>query len=174
MITNERQYRLTKSQAEKFQQAIREFDALAKISSGADSRIVHAQLGALESQALELLEAIKEYEELRSSGSLARTGEGLENLPILLIKSRIASGLTQKDLAERIGVKEQQIQRYEAEQYKTASLDRLTEIAAALGTQVRLEASAVAPADAIVQQQEKNRPIKSFPVRPTHGIKTET
>ena len=33
-------------------------------------------------------------------------------LPIELIRARIAKGLTQKDLARKLGLKEQQIQRY--------------------------------------------------------------
>jgi transcriptional regulator with XRE-family HTH domain len=40
--------------------------------------------------------------------------------------------MTQKELAAKIGVQEQQIQRYEADRYASASLTRLTEIARAL------------------------------------------
>jgi HTH-type transcriptional regulator / antitoxin HipB len=53
-----------------------------------------------------------------------------------LIKARIASGLTQKDLAEKIGVQEQQIQRYEANHYGSASFDRLRTIANALKVEI--------------------------------------
>ena len=42
-------------------------------------------------------------------------------------------GLSQKDLAEKLGLKEQQIQRYEATDYESASLSRLLEISDALG-----------------------------------------
>ena len=41
-------------------------------------------------------------------------------------------GMTQKELAAKIGVQEQQIQRYEENQCASASLTRLTEIARAL------------------------------------------
>ena len=54
-------------------------------------------------------------------------------LPTVLIKARIAQGLSQKDLAERIGLKEQQIQRYEATDYASASLNRIKEVVSALG-----------------------------------------
>lgn len=173
MITNERQYRLTKSQAEKFQQAIENFDAVAKIASGADPRIVHAQLGALETQVFELLEAVKMYEEMRLSGNVPRTAEGLESLPVLLIKSRIATGLTQKALAERIGIKEQQIQRYEAERYGTASLARIIEVASALGVQLRMETRALANTNETAQQRQAP-PINKIERRSTHGMKTGT
>ena len=42
-------------------------------------------------------------------------------------------GFSQKDLAQRLGLKEQQIQRYEATGYASASLARIQEIIEALG-----------------------------------------
>jgi ribosome-binding protein aMBF1 (putative translation factor) len=63
--------------------------------------------------------------------------DSLEGLPKVLIQARIAAGLTQEDLAARLGVKPQQIQRYEASDYQTASFARLREIARLLGLDVR-------------------------------------
>jgi HTH-type transcriptional regulator / antitoxin HigA len=45
--------------------------------------------------------------------------------------------LTQEDLAARLGVKPQQIQRYEASDYQTASFARLSGIARLLGLRIR-------------------------------------
>jgi transcriptional regulator with XRE-family HTH domain len=53
-------------------------------------------------------------------------------LPHGLIKARIARGFSQKELADKLGLKEQQIQRYEASDYETASFARLKEIVSAL------------------------------------------
>ena len=58
--------------------------------------------------------------------------ECFEDLGRGLIKARIASGLSQKALAERMGLKEQQIQRYEAKCYSSAGFSRLVEISKAL------------------------------------------
>ena len=77
---------------------------------------------------------IKEYEALKA-GDIPldpNISASVANLPKSLIRTRIAKGLTQKDLAERMGLKEQQIQRYEASGYESASLARITEIAWAL------------------------------------------
>jgi transcriptional regulator with XRE-family HTH domain len=63
--------------------------------------------------------------------------DSLEGLPKVLIQARIVAGLTQEDLAARLGVKPQQIQRYEASDYQTASFARLREIARLLGLDVR-------------------------------------
>ena len=55
------------------------------------------------------------------------------DLPSILIKARIAQGLSQKELADRIGLKEQQIQRYEATDYASANLARIKEVVNAFG-----------------------------------------
>ncbi len=47
--------------------------------------------------------------------------DSLDALPKVLIQGRIAAGLTQEDLAARLGLKPQQIQRYEASDYHIAS-----------------------------------------------------
>jgi len=50
-------------------------------------------------------------------------------LPENLIRARIAAGLTHKDLAGLLGVKEQQVQRYERTQYRSTSLQRVIRVA---------------------------------------------
>jgi HTH-type transcriptional regulator/antitoxin HigA len=54
-------------------------------------------------------------------------------LATLLIKARIAWAWTQRCLAERLGVAEQQIRRYESTGYRSASLTRICNVAEALG-----------------------------------------
>ena len=62
-----------------------------------------------------------------------------DELPQALVRRKIAMGLSQKDLADRLGMKEQQLQRYEATDYQSASMARLREIVDALGVSVREE-----------------------------------
>jgi transcriptional regulator with XRE-family HTH domain len=81
--------------------------------------------------------ALHEYEDLKSGGPKTLELNSLDALPKVLIQARIAAGLTQEDLAARLGVKLQQIQRYEASDYQTASFARLREIARVLGLRVR-------------------------------------
>ena len=50
-----------------------------------------------------------------------------------LVDARIAQGLTQRELAERLGIHQQQIARWESERYDCVSLARLTKVAAVLG-----------------------------------------
>ena len=76
---------------------------------------------------------MQEYEALKAGHFDLDAVNAVAELPTILIQARIAQGLRQKDLAERLGLKEQQIQRYEATDYATASLTRLKEIANVLG-----------------------------------------
>ena len=69
--------------------------------------------------------------------------DSIDALPAILIRARIAAGLTQEDLAARVGVKAQQIQRYEASDYQSASFARIREIARVLGLRVRESAELV-------------------------------
>ena len=57
----------------------------------------------------------------------------------LLIAARIIRRLSQKDLARRLGMAEQQIQRYEAERYKSISLHRFQKVAHALGIGLQVD-----------------------------------
>jgi ribosome-binding protein aMBF1 (putative translation factor) len=81
----------------------------------------------------------RETEMLRSGEESVLTLESFAELPKALIKARVASGLTQKDLADRLGLKEQQIQRYEATDYTAASVRRMKQVIEALGIRVHAD-----------------------------------
>ena len=82
-------------------------------------------------------EFTRAVEALRAGKRKVLELESLEELPRALIQARIAAGLTQDDLATRLGVNPQQIQRYEATDYQTASFARIREVARVLGLRVR-------------------------------------
>lgn len=132
MITNERQHRITKSQVEKFREALVEFNEIELAKQGLDPKIIMAQRAALEAQLAELQDEITEYENLRSGRVTRLFPDGVSDIGEKLIEARIAKGFSQKMLAERLGMKEQQVQRYEQERYLTANLTRVAEVAEAL------------------------------------------
>ncbi len=132
MISNERQYLVTKQQLKKLRKAIREFN-LKEVAERVGSDILAtAELSALKSEEISLADQVKEYDALRTGEITILEATDLRELPKILIRARIAQGLTQRDLAELVGLKEQQIQRYESDEYATANLRRLGEIAGAL------------------------------------------
>jgi transcriptional regulator with XRE-family HTH domain len=136
MIKNEREYRITKAQADKFEHALSQLPTSEAVT-GLHPLIQKAQRDALQSQLDELREQVAEYESLRSGQQAVISLDSLEELPQALIRARIAAGLTQRQLAEKMGLKEQQIQRYEATEYASADLARVNEVARALGLRVR-------------------------------------
>ncbi|WP_245307529.1 helix-turn-helix domain-containing protein [Rhizobium altiplani] len=77
-----------------------------------------------------------EYDFLKSGATGFTEEFAFEELPRVLIQARIARGLSQTDLAEGLGLKAQQVQRYEATNYMSASLGRLMEVANILGVRV--------------------------------------
>jgi ribosome-binding protein aMBF1 (putative translation factor) len=136
MIKNERQYRITKAQAQKFEQALAELENCTEDKKQENPILFETQMSALESQLEDLREELQEYESLTThvnNEPLVFELNSLEALPLALIKARIATKLSQKDLAERLGLKEQQIQRYEATEYASANLARVIEISQVLG-----------------------------------------
>ena len=134
MIANERQYRITNAAAREFEEALVRLDTVEAHRSPDMRRVMRE---AMESQLEELREELAEYDALRSGkvGVLELTS--LTELPEALIRARIAVGLTQKGLADRLGLKEQQIQRYEATQYAGVSLERIQAVVEALGVTIR-------------------------------------
>jgi DNA-binding transcriptional regulator YiaG len=135
MITNERQYRISKAALKRFEEGLA---ALQASGPGPDvhTRIHEAMIEANESQLEELRDKLERYDDLRSGRVAQRTLHSLRELPIALIEARIAARLTQRELAKRLGVPEQQVQRWEANSYSGVAIDRLQEVADALQLQV--------------------------------------
>lgn len=134
MIANERQYRITKAWLKKFSDSARH---VAESNDIADPLIRAAMVAQYESQVEELRHELDAYEALRSGHIVSLDVDSLAALPDALIQARIAAGLTQKELATRLGLKEQQVQRYEATGYSGVSLERAQAIVDALGVHIR-------------------------------------
>jgi HTH-type transcriptional regulator / antitoxin HipB len=128
MIQNERQYKITQTK-------LRDLKVdLAKLDSPVDlhPRKILARQNSLNILIGELEQEILDYDRLKSGEVNQFSIESFEDLPGVMIRARIAVGMTQKELAEKIGVQEQQIQRYEANNYRAVGFDRLQEVMFAL------------------------------------------
>ena len=132
MIKNERQYRIAKAQAAKFEVALKTFGSTSRKDQATHPTLVKAQKEAIQSQLDSLKDELREYEELQSGKVTAPDLGYIAVVPRDLSRARIAAGLTQKDLAKRLVIAEQQIQQYEAKDYESVSLARIAEIANAI------------------------------------------
>ena len=96
-----------------------------------------AECPAAECRELARLRAeLADFDQLRGGTLSTFDAASLEELSTVLVKARIARGWTQRQLGEALGMAEQQIQRYEANDYRSTSLARLCDIANALGVTV--------------------------------------
>jgi ribosome-binding protein aMBF1 (putative translation factor) len=133
VIANERQYRITKAWLRRFEEAVGNYTP----SKGVDPQMKEVMDAAHQSQAETLRDEIRHYEHLREGRFKERELESLRDLPTAIIEARIASGLTQKELADRLGLHAQQIQRWEANLYSGVGLERLQEVIDATGMYLR-------------------------------------
>jgi HTH-type transcriptional regulator/antitoxin HigA len=129
MITNDRQYKIVKSQIENFKETLENLILNTEHIKDIHPKILEAERDAVNFQLQQLLFQIKEYEELKAGEIFITEFKDLHELPLVLIKSRIANGYTQADLAKLLQMKEQQIQKYEAEKYENVSLKTLFKVA---------------------------------------------
>jgi HTH-type transcriptional regulator/antitoxin HigA len=134
MITNDKQYRSARAAIERLKANL---GRLGDATTEVHPLLRRAQSDGLQSQIDELEAAVAEYDALQSGAVTDFEAEGLHDLPDILIRARIARRMSQKDLGAFLGIAEQQVQRYEAERYRSASLERLSEVTAALDITVR-------------------------------------
>lgn len=135
MISNERQYRVTLAQRKKLEDSL-----TVSPDEAVPDWVVTASRDAIRSQIEDLDTEIAEYVALRDGPLDAITEvSDVSELPRALVRARIASKLTQRELGERLNLREQQIQRYEANDYAGASIGRIEEVMRALGVTLRGE-----------------------------------
>lgn len=124
MIKNEKQYAITKNKRDEFKKSL---EYISK-DSKSDDLLNQIMSNSIISQIETFDREIKEYEKLKNEKPRILVSS-IENLPESLIKARIVRGLSQNDLAKKVGLKEQQIQRYESANYDSANFERLLSIA---------------------------------------------
>ena len=133
MITNERQYRISRGWLERFERARAGVEERGK---ELHPRAQQALRDQHDSQIEELRAQLAEYEALRRGDVGILELDSLSELPEALIRARAAVGISQAALAKRLGLKKQQVQRYEATRYAGVSLERLQAVADALGVTI--------------------------------------
>lgn len=128
MIKNEKQYKIAKANLEKWIGNLVVYSATDKKKF--PDWVVREQGKTLHEQVKQLQDEIREYEDIVRSGRKTLPDLSmLDEIPVLLIKWRIACHMTQRELAELAGIHENLLQKYEQENYSGASLRTIQHIA---------------------------------------------
>lgn len=133
MIKNQKQASITR---DKLNQLLK---AKGEYKETGDSLKDKFTLDSLNSLIKDLEFDLKEYDSLVEGNFHCLKANSLDDIANVLIAARLAQKLSQRDLAEIVDLKEQQIQRYESTDYETASWTRILEISDALGLKFYFE-----------------------------------
>lgn len=141
MIKNERQYQITKSWVNKFQEAIISLHQ-NESKKQTDPEGWQLIIDSYFAQIRNLRGEIVEYENLVSHNPetplvLSTNNARLDDIGDILIKVRIAKKITEKELAILTNVTEEQIKEYEKNDYQNASFDTVLEVADVLGVKLQ-------------------------------------
>src|ERR1039458_2410679 len=136
MIKSDAQRDRTVAQIEGFQQA------LAKASQEKPDKRSAAVRRSYEGMIRHLEDELHEYDQFKSGVLTLPLLGRLDQIPPFVAKIRIAKGVSQTELARRLGVSKQVISRYEESDYQTVAIARLQEILDAIGIKTVVTLSA--------------------------------
>jgi HTH-type transcriptional regulator / antitoxin HigA len=134
MIKSDAQRDRTVAQIDGFRRAL--VNVKAKMSGKRAATVA----ASYESMIHQLENELHEYDALKRGKVTLPTVQRLDQIAPFIVRVRIARGISQTELARRLGVPKQVVSRYEESDYQTASVVKLQEILDALGikTVVRL------------------------------------
>ena len=134
MIRNENEYREAVARLDDERKRIEEHRARLKAAHLTKEEVKRV-IDPIETFHLQLKEEVESYERLKR-GEFDEL-ENLRGLGHLLIAVRIAQGISQRSLAERLGVHESQVSRDERNEYSGINLERAAKILDALNARLR-------------------------------------
>ena len=136
-ILNHRDYRLAKARLSQLEKVTGTLGTVVALADNLPPEAATARRTTLESERQRLEAQISAYERLRADGLTVGEEVGAHDLGTVAILARISQQLSQRDLADKLGMKEQQVQRYEREKYQSISLERFGRVLAALGVELQ-------------------------------------
>ena len=139
LVLTDRQAREVEAEIGDLDAALSSEQTLRSLVSGLPREVIGGVRRSLTTERRELSEALDAYERAKQ-GDAALLKKRVGNDPgALLIAARIIKRLSQKDLARKLGLKEQQIQRYEAEKYRKITLSNYQKVAGVLGVRLSID-----------------------------------
>lgn len=135
MIKNEKQYRISKRKLKEINEHI------DKTTKETEKNPLRNQLilASLNSSKNEIENDILLYESLKKNKQGVLKERLIAELPSVITEYKIVSGLTQKEFAKMLGIKEQQLQRYESESFKGVTFRNLLKFLDIIGLEIKIK-----------------------------------
>jgi DNA-binding XRE family transcriptional regulator len=138
MIRTEQEYRRVKALIEEEERLIQE-EVKKMENAGFTEKQINISVGMAKVLLHNRKREVEEYEQI-ISGNFDPYSCSLNDLGKHLIKLRIWRGLSQTDLANKLGVKQTQVSRDEREEYSGASMKKIKQVLQALDVDLMLAA----------------------------------
>lgn len=140
MILNDFEYQCTKERTEGFERALAMLKSPDNETRHKKPLLWKLHLDSVYSFLDDFTQQMREYESLTNwpSGNpiVFEIAELDDNIGRLLIKARLAAKISQKELADRLGIEEKVLQKYEDRDYQEVALVRVIEVMQALGIKI--------------------------------------
>lgn len=138
IIRNKKQYTVVQKQLQNLLEDIKDTEQVLK--QNPEEIQLKLQLSTFKKGAKKLQHIMNEYKRLTSDQLTSLTFDSLkDDMNKAIISFRIASGISQKELAKEMYIQEQQIQRYEQNDYLSASFERILQLLEVLEVQIVLK-----------------------------------
>lgn len=138
LISNDRQVREIEATIAELDEALSSERSLNSIVKGFPGDVIDGIRRSLSAERKELIEQLQAYREAKDGNFTLLKRQAGNDPGAFLIAVRLIRGLSQKDLARKLGLREQAIQRWEAERYRTITLTNYQKVAQTLGVRWQL------------------------------------
>lgn len=145
MIANDAQARDAIETISKIDIALSSESALQLLVNGLPTKAVESLRRVFQVERKDISEQLGRYEQARAGAPDELLNHAINDHRAILIAARVARGLSQKELARMLGLREQQIQRYEAERYRSISFSNYQKFALVLGLELSVKPSTWRP-----------------------------
>jgi HTH-type transcriptional regulator/antitoxin HigA len=139
IISSDRQAREISATVAQIENALSSEQVLKSIVEGLPREAIDGIRRSLTAERRDLLDTLETYDKAKQGDFEPMRKRAGEDPGALLVVARITKGWSQKELARKLGLREQAIQRYEAERYRSISLAGLLRVARALSVVISTE-----------------------------------
>lgn len=148
MVKSEQERAVTLDCIRRFEESVRYLSST--VDDDDQPTIRRTELGGMLGTIRTLKAELAEYDDLKAGRKKVQPAASFADLPRLLIQTRIALGVSQQELAQRIGVEEEQMELYEEYNYDGAKFGLISKVIDALRLNLKASMPAMETPEAVV------------------------